>query len=298
MSAPESNPDHNHLPDPQSGRAEAEPEVSPEELLASIPADPWPCGGVSARGVRSSLWIDQAMFQAAGLAIVAGALGLVAAFPQSWLAVAAIPGLVIAAWFVVNTLSSRAARRVALSAGIEDHDLIAAERELAGVLATRPLVAWVRRRAFERLARLRLKRGQAEDASQIVWGLLQRQGPGPRRPTLLMLLAEARLRAGDVLGAYRALWAVEQEQASLSDRLRCLAVTVRYEAAIGRWDRVARDARARASMAELLSPDEAASVHALLAEGARRTGADDLARWLGARAELLGAGGRQAEPAS
>ncbi|MEO0587244.1 MAG: hypothetical protein AAF078_06345 [Planctomycetota bacterium] len=170
--------------------------------------------------------------------------------------------------------------------GVEDAEAVSEWDELtqrAGVSA------WVRLLVYQGLSAWRERRGDADAAAAIAAALCRRRlGPGEaHRPELLLTIAESALRAGKPEEAYGALLALHGLRVSLGVAVKRMAAQTRYEVAIGRPDAALYAWARKAAMAELLSPKDAARVHADLADAAEAMGHGDLAAWLRRRQRLL-----------
>lgn len=196
---------------------------------------------------------------------------------------------VLGVWLAVSTISAKASRALpAITAAIEA-DPGGAEAMVEENLRRRPLLRWVRLMLYHRLAVLRHRQGRWEESVAICEAVLaQPMGPARQvRPHLLLMLAEARLQFGDLIGAYPALLELYGTRLGLTESLQRLALQTRYEVMAGRHDAALHRADQKIEMAELMPAPQCGAMHALLAVAARQTDQPDLARWFEARAELL-----------
>lgn len=169
------------------------------------------------------------------------------------------------------------------------HDPDAAQTELRRLLARAPLAPTTRIHLYHRLAAAQHHAGRFHHAGLLAAGLLSRPLAGAQaiRPDLLILLAECRLRLGDLHAAYPALLALASSPLTLHQRMQRLALQTHYELACG-YDHAALVRLAdKLALAELMPPRHSATVHALFALAARRARREDLEPFLTDRARLL-----------
>ncbi len=102
-----------------------------------------------------------------------------------------------------------------------------------------------------------------------------------------LLLADSELMLGRLGEAQVQLTAMDGSGLTLTERLAMLATTCYYEVSASKWDRLADEAPARAPMAALMPPAQAATTLACLALGCQHV--DRLGRrdWLWQEATLL-----------
>lgn len=225
--------------------------------------------------------------------IVAAALGLlVAAFSVdvngSVLSFVAI-ALAVGAWMFLNGLSGRVSAQLPQLTVLIDTDPRAAEVLIAQFLGKRPLLRWVRLMVYHRLAMLRHRQRRFAEASSICQMLL-RYPVGPGREavaSVLLMLTEARLECGDVVGAYHALARLYATPMNLFEHLQRVALQTRYELMIGAHEAALRGAQRKVQLVELMPAPQCGAVHAMLATAADRVRQTRLASWLWRRAELL-----------
>jgi hypothetical protein len=102
-----------------------------------------------------------------------------------------------------------------------------------------------------------------------------------------LMLADSLLEMGDVRGAYDAFIRLHQQTLSLGEAVQLLVTETDYASRIGAWDHILTTVMAKVQLAELMPAQNAATVQAILALAAQKTGRTDLSNWLKRRAELL-----------
>jgi hypothetical protein len=102
-----------------------------------------------------------------------------------------------------------------------------------------------------------------------------------------LMLAAALLELGDARGAGEAVAALRDQQLALPELLSLLQVELDYQSRLGAWDRMLVGLPTKVQLAEVMPPDGAARVQALLALAAKNAGRPDWADWLRRRVELL-----------
>jgi hypothetical protein len=100
------------------------------------------------------------------------------------------------------------------------------------------------------------------------------------------MLADSLLMLDRAQEAYEALRPVYDQPLSLAERMKLLPVQLRYELAADHSASAVRDLREKARIAELLEPQRAGLVHALLAEACRREGLEPQRDFLARRAAI------------
>lgn len=200
------------------------------------------------------------------------------------------PAVVLGLWLWLSVSTARVARSLATFGPLMATEPSQAEDALREMLKVRPVMRWARLLSYHRLAGLRhLQRRFAETAA-ICLCLLNQPLKGPAaatRPHLLLMLAEAQLEIGNLPGAYHALAHLQQVKLGLAESLQRLAIQTRYELAIGANDSALHRARAKVELAELMPAEHCATMHAMLATAAQRTGKTRQSDWLWERTRLL-----------
>ena len=254
---------------------------------SSQPAPPHP--PFDPRRFAREMRIDAVMRTVIILAVAAAAIFVFVfeAGSDAWSTAAVLA--VLAVWLGISGISAKASRALpAISAATEvDPDM--AQAMIDENLQRRPLLRWVRLMLYHRLAVLRHRQERFGESAAICQAVLsQPMGPARQvRPHLLLMLVEARLYAGDLIGAYGPLLELYQTRLGLSESLQRLALQTQYEVMAARHDAALHRATQKIQLAELMPAPQCGLMHALLATAAHHANQPDLARWLRARAELL-----------
>lgn len=228
---------------------------------------------------------------------------------------AVLPMVIVAvAWVGIGMVSTRVAQRLHRVAELIHRDPARAEELLADLISRWPLHRSVRVLLYHRLAMLRHRQQRYAETSAICQVLL-RQSLGmttnlmsaPRgtmsagadgadgmhdragglRTHILLMLAESRLRCGDLAGAWTALSQLHSAPVSLIESLQRLALQTQYEIAAGQYDAALAQIEHKIRLAELMPAPQCGAIHSLLADAAEYSGRERLATWLNARADLL-----------
>jgi hypothetical protein len=102
-----------------------------------------------------------------------------------------------------------------------------------------------------------------------------------------LILADALLEMGDVRGAYAAFIQLHEERLSLGEAVQLLVTEMDYASRISAWSQMLEALMVKVQLAELMPAPGAATVQALLALAAKKTGRMDVSDWLRQRAALL-----------
>jgi hypothetical protein len=229
------------------------------------------------------------------IAGVVGVLLMTIVLPGSPLIAGVLaPSIVLGLWLWMSLSTAKVARSLSTFSELMASEPGKAEEALDEMLKVRPVMRWARLLSYHRLAGLRHVEKRFADTASICLCLLAQPLKGPAaatRPHLLLMLAEAQLEIGNLPGAYHALAHLQQTRLGLAQSLQRLALQTRYELAIGAYDHALHRARAKVQLAELMPAKHGATLHAMLATAAERTGQTKQADWLWQRTRLL------AEPA-
>jgi len=276
-------PQHHEAPEEQQDERpaqEAAPSPAPQRVVVE-PFEP-----------RRFAWqIQRDLLMRIGVGVAAiGVLVALAVFDAGGSAISlAATVMVVVGWVSVSVISARVMRELPEVTALVDADPEQAEAGLSRLLARKPLMRWVRLALYHRLAAVRHHQGRFAECGAICRSVLShRLGPAEAsRSHLLLLLAEASLAAGDMLGAHAALSSLHATRMSLTEALQKLALQTRYEAAIGADDATMWALEHKVALVELMPAPQCGAVHVLLAQSADRLGLADTAQWLWARARLL-----------
>ncbi|MFK7790720.1 MAG: hypothetical protein AB8C95_14660 [Phycisphaeraceae bacterium] len=200
------------------------------------------------------------------------------------------PAIVLGLWLWLSVSTARVARSLATFSELMASEPSKAEDALREVLRIRPVMRWARILSYHRLAGLRHLQRRFTETAAICLCLLSQPLKGPAaatRPHLLLMLAEAQLEIGNLPGAYHALAHLQQTKLGLAQSLQRLAIQTRYELAIGAYDSAMHRARAKVELAELMPAKHCATMHAMLATAAQRSGQAQQSDWLWQRTRLL-----------
>ena len=235
------------------------------------------------------LRIDAMLRLTVMLAVLAAAV-LVFVFEagsQVWSTVAVIA--VLAVWLGVSSISARVSQALPRITAAIETDPAAAESMIADLIRRRPLLRWVRLMLYHRLAVLRHREGRFAESATICQAILEQpMGPARQvRPHLLLMLAEARLHFGDLVGTYLPLLELHHTRLGLTEFLQRVALQTRYEIASGQYEAALHRTQQKVELAELMPAPQCGAMHALLATAARHTRRHQLEQWLRDRAELL-----------
>lgn len=210
-----------------------------------------------------------------------------------------------AGWLWLSMTSARAAQMLALITQALDQNPAEAEALIAQAEQRWPLQRALRLLIYHRLAVLRYRQHRFAEAAAIaqavlshrlgmledggVSGLTGASTPtlGPVRSHLLLMLAECRLRLGDLWNAHQALTQLHSTRRNLLENLQLLSLQTRYEVQAGYDAQALHDLERKLAMADLMPPPYAAALHLHLAQAAGRTGQTLLSDWLRRRAALL-----------
>jgi len=199
-----------------------------------------------------------------------------------------IVGLV---WLVLSYNSAKSSRIAAdAPALIGAGDFDTAEQQIEQAMSTFSLFRLVKLQTVHHLALLRHAQKRFRETTVLCRELLsQRTGAGGAalsKPTRL-LLADAMLELDDLRGAYDALSGLYGQRLTLAEVLKLMSAQLDYESRVGAWDRMTHEIMTKVQLAELMPAPAAAQSQALLALAAGKTGRQDFAEWLKARAALL-----------
>jgi hypothetical protein len=101
------------------------------------------------------------------------------------------------------------------------------------------------------------------------------------------MLTESLLELGDVRGAAAALAPLRGQAMPLAEMLAMLQVELDVQSRAQAWDAMLAGLPGKVQLAELMPPEHAARVQALLALAASKRGLTDWSTWLRRRVELL-----------
>jgi len=196
---------------------------------------------------------------------------------------------IVGAWLWTSSINAQVTGQLDHLLMLLDHDIAAAEDALGKLLAKRGLLRWVRLVLYQRMALLRHRQQRFGEAAAIARQVLARPlGHAESvRSNLILLMVEADLKTGQMLGAYLGLCSLAAMPLTLIEQLQRLALQTQYEVSLG-YDRAAlHDAQRKIAMAELMPPAQCGTWHATLAIAAQRSEQHDFADWLRRRAQLL-----------
>jgi hypothetical protein len=196
---------------------------------------------------------------------------------------------VVVGWIAISISSARVWQVLARVTALLEHAPQHAETLIADALSRRALHRAVRLLMYHRLAVLRHRQQRFAEAAAICQALLAYNLGAVRqvRPHLLLLLAECRLLACDLYGAWLALGELAPMELNLIESAQRMALRTRYEIAAGYYQLACQDVRQKVQLSELMPPAQCGALHAMLAFAARHCDHGQLADWLQQRAELL-----------
>ncbi len=214
--------------------------------------------------------------------------------------------LVVGVWMLISGPNAKVVRQIPPIT-----DMIAAGRASAGptlaaAIRRRPLVRAVRLALYHRLAMLRHRQRRYAESAMICHAVLvecpklsDQSSPTPTRPGtsahtgermrihLLLMLVEARLSLGDLMGVYVTLVELHRHKLNLLELMQLQALQTRYELACGYTDRALERVREKVRLAEVMPVALGGAMHAMLAAAARQQNQPDLAHWLRRRTAML-----------
>lgn len=200
-----------------------------------------------------------------------------------------ILGGMMVLWIMFAFGSVRQARalqagRTLLGAGQLDDARTWLERAMKGVSLT-PATQLT---AAQQLAALLFRREHYTDVVSVCRALLRHRLRRLKHlwVTTRLLLADSLLRLDRMDEAYEAMRPVYDVELSLADRMRLLPIQLRYELASDHAGSAVKALSEKVRLAELLDSQQAALVHALLAEACRRESMPAEQTFLAARAWL------------
>lgn len=263
---------------------------SESEQQEPTPAQPLQrCRPFSAVELERRLVIDGAVRWAVAVAVIVLILLDMLAHPVGAASSSLLILLVVASWVLLSIADARVAARLPVITAMLDENPDEAEDMLARALARWPLHRSLRLLLMHRLAVLRHQQQRLDESAAICQWMLSRPLGNARhvRPHLCLLLAEARLTAGDLVTAYWALSELHRLPRTLIETLQMLALQTRYEVAVGHDAAALSRLAQKLPLIELMPAPQCGATHALLAGAADRLNRPDLAQWLRERAELL-----------
>ena len=258
-----------------------------ESPAASATATP-PAKPITARAAIERLRRDLALGWVVKVAISAV---LVIAIVGGNETVQTLAFLAVGAGWVALAMGSRRGSQLAvgssslIAAGLYD----AAEVQLSRVLDRFSLFRTTKLLSIHHLALLRHTQKRFDESAQLSRALLgHRLGPlrGLGRSARLML-ASASVALNDLPTAYTAITQLYSHKLQLGEALHLLRTQLDYESRIGAWTNMTSGLSVKVQLAELMPAHDAATVQALLALAARKTGKKDWEDWLCERVGLL-----------
>ncbi len=192
-------------------------------------------------------------------------------------------------WMWINLSGARVVGQLpAITAAVE-MDPRRAEAMIHGALRRWPLQRAIRVTLYHRLAAVWHHRGRFADASLVCQALLGQPLGRAKvlRGPLLLLLAECRLQCHDVYGAHAALAELSGIPLNAMELMQKVALQIRYEVTVHHDAAALADLAGKLALIELMPGPQCGALHAMLAVAARRSQRDELAGWLGRRAQLL-----------
>lgn len=195
-----------------------------------------------------------------------------------------------AIWFWLSINSARSSRTAAQSPSlIAAGQFEEAERNIELTVRSFSIFRPVKLQALHHMALLRHAQRRWQESAALCRALL-RQRLGILRPldrSTRLLLADALLEMNDPAGAYHAIVGLFHQRLALPETLHLLLIQLDYSARIGAWQSMTDGIMSKVQLAELMPSSSAARTQALLGLAARKTGRNDFADWLKARAQLL-----------
>ena len=195
-----------------------------------------------------------------------------------------------AIWFWLSINSARSSRTAAQSPSlIASGQFEEAERNIEQTVRSFSIFRPVKLQALHHMALLRHAQRRWQESAALCRALL-RQRLGILRPldrSTRLLLADALLEMNDPAGAYHAIVGLYHQRLALPETLHLLLIQLDYSARIGAWHSMTDGIMSKVQLAELMPSSSAARTQALLGLAARKTGRNDFADWLKARAQLL-----------
>ncbi|XAM01314.1 hypothetical protein OT109_07955 [Phycisphaeraceae bacterium D3-23] len=198
--------------------------------------------------------------------------------------------LIPAIWLPITLTTQRVARTLPQIGAAITTDPERAERLIADALKRKPVMAWGRLLTYHRLAALRHQQHNFDETADICQNILSQPLTGPAaaaRPSLLLMLTEAHLARGNLVGAYHTLSELHRTRLGLAGAMQRLALQTRYALKAGAYEHALDHGREKMQLAELMPPPQCGAMHAMLADAAKKTGRDKLASWLWERAKLI-----------
>jgi hypothetical protein len=198
--------------------------------------------------------------------------------------------LVLGVWLMLSFTSAKNSRILAPSPGlIATGQFEEAERRIDQAMHAFSLSRTSKLLGLHHLAVLRHKQRRWQDAATLCRAVLAQRLkalPGLERATRL-ILADAMLEMGDAAGAGDAIAPLRFQQLALSEVLAMLQVELDVLSRLGAWDAMLAGLPGKVQLAELMPPQPAARVQALLALAAQKRGLAQWSDWLRRRVELL-----------
>lgn len=193
------------------------------------------------------------------------------------------------AWVAASLNSAKVWQRLGGITAMLEQSPKAAEREIAWCLRRWPLHRAVRLLVYHRLAVLRHRQQRFAEAAAICQAVLAWPlgAAEQARPHLLLMLVEAKLECGDLVGAYHGLLGLYRARLSFMESLQRMALQIRYQLTAGYDDLTLQGIGHKIQLAEMMPAPQCGVMHAMLALAAKRAKRGELAKWLQRRADLL-----------
>ncbi len=195
-----------------------------------------------------------------------------------------------AAWVALSMSSRRGSALAAASpsliaAGMYD----AAEVQLSQAIRGFSFFRSTKLMGLHHLALLRHTQQRWDESAALSRALLAHR-LGPLRAlekSAHLMLASAAVHLNDPRSAYASIMQLYTQRLALGEALHLLKTQAVYEANIGAWSHLMQNLPTKIQLAELMPANDAATVQAVLALAARKTGHPEWEQWLCARVGLL-----------
>jgi hypothetical protein len=166
-------------------------------------------------------------------------------------------------------------------------DFEQAETRIDRVLRSFSLFRTAKLLSIHHLALLRHAQRRWQDSARLCQAILAQRNIQILSRSTLLMMADSMLQMNDLRGAYGALNQLYRQRLNLGEALALQLLQLDYGWRIGAWEPMLAGVAVKVQMAELMPSVNAARSQAFLALAASKTGRNDLARWLSARAALL-----------